>query len=39
MSEYNPDCDHCDSIKETDDKYSMMVSVVDKQGCTEENNA
>ena len=39
MSSGNPDCDHCDRIKETDDKYSGMVSKVEKQGCSKENNA
>ena len=39
MASYNPDCDHCDRIKEGDEKYNSMNSVVQKQGCTGANEA
>ena len=35
----NPDCDMCDRIKEGEEKFDQMTSLVQKQGCADENDA
>ena len=34
----NPDVDHCDRIKEGDDKFDQMNFIVKTQGCSKEND-
>ena len=35
----NDICDHCDRVKETDERFDRLQTIVDAQGCKSSNDA